>query len=86
MTVAEIVLSDAHRAPLQKISINRDRQCENHHAVTQCDPLQQSPACGAARAPVDLVPKQVRDRDPEQSGEDEQIGEHCNEQTARFVT
>src|SRR5213082_1087660 len=48
--------------------------------------MQQAPASGDARAPVDLIAKQVRDHNPEQHGDNEQISEYRDKQAARFVT
>src|SRR5206468_275915 len=48
--------------------------------------MQEAPAENAARAPVDLIAKHVRDRHPKQTGNDEQISEHGYEQPACLVT
>ena len=51
--------------------ISRQRECENHAAINERDCMQETPAENAARAPVDFIAKQVRDRNPKQTGNDQ---------------
>src|SRR5439155_18763125 len=66
--------------------ISRKSERENHTAVDERDSMQTAPAENAARAPVDLIAKNIGDCDPEQAGDDQHVGEHCYEQPACFVT
>src|SRR5882724_202503 len=70
-----------HALPL----ILRKRERENHTAIDQGDSVQTAPAKDATRAPVDLIAKDIRDRDPKQPGSNQQISEHRYQQSARFV-
>ena len=66
--------------------ILRKREPENHATVNQRDSVQTPPAKNAARAPINLIAKDVRNCDPEQTGDNQQVSKHCYEQAARFVT
>src|SRR5438477_11242428 len=49
---------------------------EDHAAVNERGSMQTAPAKDCSRAPVNLIAKHVRDRDPKQSGNDQQISEY----------
>src|SRR6266487_1296832 len=66
-------------------SVSRKRKCENHAAIDERKSVQETPAEDAPRAPVNLIAKHIRDRNPKQSRDDQHISEHRNEQPARFV-
>src|SRR6516225_6534402 len=55
--------------------ILRKREGENHAAVNERNSMQTAPAKNCSRAPVDLIAKHVRDCDPKQSGNNQQISE-----------
>src|SRR2546430_17294526 len=73
------------RAPRLCFLILSKREPENHTAIDQGDSVQTAPAKNAARAPVDLIAKNIGDRDPKQPGNNQQISEHRYEQPAGFV-
>src|SRR5436853_5453628 len=58
------------------VSILRKRQRENDAAINQRERIQAPPASRTSRAPANLVAKNVRDGDPKQSGNYEQIRKH----------
>src|SRR4029077_14079445 len=58
------------RVPL----ILRKRELENYTTVNQRDCMETAPAKNTASAPTNLIAKDVRDRDPEQAGDDKQVG------------
>ena len=64
----------------------RKREPENYAAVNQHEGVQAAPAKNAASAPINLVAKDVRNRHPEQTGDNQQVSKHRHEQAARFVT
>jgi len=61
------------------------RECENRAAVNQRDSMQTAPAKRATRGPIDLITQHVRDRDPEETGKNQEISEHSYEQAACLV-
>jgi hypothetical protein len=63
----------------------RKREPENYAAVNQRDNMQTAPAKNTASAPINLVAKDVRNRYPEQAGDEQQVSKHRHEQAARFV-
>ena len=63
----------------------RKREPENHAAVNQHDSVQAAPAKNTASAPINLIAKDVRNRHPEQAGDNQQVSKHRHEQAARFV-
>ena len=63
----------------------RKREPENHASVNQRDSMQAAPAKNTASAPIYLIAKDVRNRHPEQAGDDQQVSKHRHEQAARFV-
>jgi len=48
----------------------RKRELENYAAVKQRYRMQAPPAESTARAPINVIAKDVWDRDPEQAGDD----------------
>src|SRR5215472_17119313 len=65
--------------------ILRKRELENHAAINQGHRMQTAPAKNTASAPINLIPKDVRNRYPEQAGDNQQVSKHCHEQAARFI-
>jgi len=47
--------------------------------------MQAAPASNAASAPVNLIPKDVRNRNPEQASDNQQVSKNRHEQAARLV-
>lgn len=66
--------------------ILREGESENDAAVNQGDHVQTAPTKDAPRAPINLIAQQIRDGDPEQASQNQQISEDCYEQTACLVT
>ena len=62
-----------------KCLIPRTRDCENHATIDERNRVQEAPAENAPRAPVNLIAKHVRDRNPKQSGHNQQISKYRNE-------
>src|SRR5207342_917306 len=69
-----------------KFLVLRKREPENYAAVNQHEGVQAAPAKNAASAPINLIAKDVRNRHPEQAGDNQQVSKHRHEQPARFVT
>src|SRR5262249_9314284 len=69
------------RVPL----VLRERELQNHTPVDQGDKVQTTPAKSTASAPINLIAKDVRNRYPEQAGNDKQIGKHRHEQAAHLI-
>ncbi len=66
--------------------ILRQRAGEDRNPVDAHDTVHRPPAHVAPRAPIDLVAQQVWQRHSKETGNDEQVGEHRQEQAAGFVT
>jgi hypothetical protein len=47
--------------------------------------MQAAPAKNTASAPINLIAKDVRNRNPEQTRDNQQVSKHRHEQAARFV-
>src|SRR4029453_6424109 len=70
----------------KRFLILRKRKPENHAAVNQLDCVKTMPAKSAPRDPIDLIPKDIRNRYPEQTRCNQQVSKHREQQAARFVT
>ena len=63
------------RMPMFRL-ILREGERENHAAIDKSDSIQTAPAKNTSRGPIDLIAKDVRDRDPKQTGNNQQISEN----------
>ena len=65
-------------------SITRHGAGENGDTVKDSQAVSETPAAVRARAPVDLIAQEKGHRDPEQTGNDQQISEESYENPGRF--
>src|SRR5207302_2996272 len=73
------------RMLLNSKSVLTESAGQNRHAVNCGDAVDGSPARVTLRAPIDLIPQQVRHCDPKKAGNDQQVSEHGQEQASGFV-
>src|SRR6266849_3630483 len=76
----------AGTASRYKKLVTRECEGENCRAVKQHDRMHEATTDHTARTPIDLITQQVGHCYPKKSGDDQQVSENRDKQSARLVT